>query len=307
MKTSASQKPLRQQFIRELVLRGFSERTVGSYVGWVYDLARYTRKSPDQLGDEELKDYLLHLHEGRQLSNNTIRVAVCAMRSFYTLVQGRELEPLKQVLVAPRIEIRRPEIFSVEEVHRLLAVGAIDLRARAFLATVYSAGLRLNEACHLRIKDLQADRRQIRVEQGKGAKDRYTILAEELIPLLRDYYRAYRPQEWLFPSRQRPHHPIVDVTGQYLYNQAIRRAGLPHRGGIHCLRHSFATHLLESGVEITVLQRLMGHRSIQTTLRYLHLRAERLTQIKSPLARALDPHPPSPTPTQPEPPTPPKQ
>ncbi len=295
---------LRQRFIRELVLRGFSERTVESYVGWVYDLARYTHEPPDQLSDDRLKEYLLHLHQGRQLTNNTIRVAVCALRSFYTLVQGRPLEPLKQVLVAPRIEIRRPEIFSVEEVQRLLTVGAIDLRARTFLATVYTAGLRLNEACHLRIKDLQVDRRQIRVEQGKGRKDRYTLLAEALIPLLRDYYRAYRPREWLFPSRQRPDHPIVDVTGQYLYNQALRRAGLPRRGGIHCLRHSFATHLLESGVEITVLQRVMGHRSIQTTLRYLHLRAERLSQIKSPLDRALDPHRPTPSPTQPQPPTP---
>lgn len=305
MKTSTPT-PLRQRFVRELTLRGFSDRTVESYVGWVYDLARHTHKSPDQLSDEELKDYQLYLHEGRQLTNNTIRVAVCALRSFYTLVQGRELEPLKQVLVAPRIEIRRPGVFSVEEVHRLLTVGAVDLRARTFLATVYSAGLRLNEACHVRIKDLQVDRRQIRVEQGKGRKDRYTILAEELIPLLRDYYRAYRPREWLFPSRQRPGHPIADVTAQYLYNQALRRAGLPHRGGIHCLRHSFATHLLESGVEITALQRLMGHRSIQTTLRYLHLRAQRLTQIKSPLAQALDPHPPKPAPTQPQSPTPPK-
>lgn len=304
MKTSTPS-PLRQRFIRELTLRGFSNRTVESYVGWVYDLARHTHQSPDQLSDDELKDYLLHLHEARQLTNNTIRVAVCALRSFYTLVQGRELEPLKQVLVAPRIEIRRPGIFSVEEVHRLLTVGATDLRARAFLATVYSAGLRLNEACRLRMEDLQVDRRQIRVEQGKGAKDRYTILAEGLVPVLREYWRVYQPRGWLFPSRRRPDHPMVDVTGQFLYNQALRRARLPHRGGIHCLRHSFATHLLESGVEITVLQRVMGHRAIQTTLRYLHLRAERLTQIKSPLDRALDPDPPKPAPASPRSPTPP--
>ena len=177
MKTSTSS-PLRQRFIRELVLKGFSERTVDSYVGWVYDLARHHRKSPDQLSDDELKGYLQHLHQERSLTNNTIRVAVCALRSFYTLVLGRELEPLKSVLVAPRIEIRRPEIYSVEEVHRMLTVGAVELRARVFLATVYSAGLRLNEACHLRVRDLLVDRRQIRIEQGKGSKDRYTILAE---------------------------------------------------------------------------------------------------------------------------------
>lgn len=289
MKTSSAGTPLRQRFIRELSLRGFSPRTIESYVGWVYDLARHHHKPPDQVSDEQLKDYLLMLHQERDLTNNTIRVAVGALRSFYTLVQGRALEPLKAVLVAPKLEIRRPEIYSVEEVHRLLTVGAVDVRARAFLGTVYSAGLRLNEACHLRVGDVLADRRQIRVEQGKGSKDRYTILAEGLLPVLREYYRVHRPKEWLFPSRQRPQRPILDVTGQRIYGQALERAGLPHRGGIHSLRHSFSTHLLESGVEVTVLQRLLGHRSIHSTLRYLHLRSERLSQIKSPLDRALDP------------------
>jgi site-specific recombinase XerD len=289
MKASSAASPLRQRFIRELRLRGFSSRTVESYVSWVYDLARHHHKSPDQLSDEHLKDYLLYLHQERSLTNNTIRVAVNALRSFYTLVQGRALEPLKLVLVAPRLEIRRPEIYSVEEVHRLLSVGAVDVRARAFLATVYSAGLRLNEACHLRVRDVLRDRRQIRVEQGKGNKDRYTILADGLLPILREYYRVYRPQQWLFPSRQSQERPILDATGQRMYEQALARAQLPHRGGIHSLRHSFSTHLLESGVEVTVLQRLLGHRSIHSTLRYLHLRSERLQQIKSPLDRALEP------------------
>lgn len=291
MKTSSAATPLRQRFIRELHLCGFSSRTIESYVSWVYDLARHQRQSPDQLGDDQLKDYLLYLHQERSLTNNTIRVAVGALRSFYTLVQGRELEPLKKVLVAPKLEIRRPEIYSVEELHRLLNVGAVEVRARAFLATVYSAGLRLNEACHLRVKDVLADRRQIRVEQGKGNKDRYTILSDGLIPVLREYYRVHRPKEWLFPSRHRPDRPMLDTTGQRIYGQALERAQLPHRGGIHSLRHSFATHLLESGVEVTVLQRLLGHRSIHSTLRYLHLRSERLRQIRSPLDRVLDPKP----------------
>jgi integrase/recombinase XerD len=259
MKASSAASPLRQRFIRELRLRGFSSRTVESYVSWVYDLARHHHKSPDQLSDEHLKDYLLYLHQERSLTNNTIRVAVNALRSFYTLVQG------------------------------LLSVGAVDVRARAFLATVYSAGLRLNEACHLRVRDVLRDRRQIRVEQGKGNKDRYTILADGLLPILREYYRVYRPQQWLFPSRQSQERPILDATGQRMYEQALARAQLPHRGGIHSLRHSFSTHLLESGVEVTVLQRLLGHRSIHSTLRYLHLRSERLQQIKSPLDRALEP------------------
>jgi len=287
MKRSSAASPLRQRFIGELNLRGFSSRTIESYVGWVYDLARHQHRSPAQLRDEQLKNYLLHLHQERNLTNNTIRVAVAALRSFYSLVQGRAVESLEQVLITPRMEMRRPEIYSVEEVQRLLSVGAVDVRARAFLATVYSAGLRLNEACHLRVKDLLVDRRQIRVEQGKGSKDRYTILADGLIPVLREYYRAYRPKGWLFANRHGQEEPILDVTGQRMYRRAVELAQLPHRGGIHSLRHSFATHLLESGVEITVLQRLLGHRSILSTARYLHLRSERLRHIKSPLDQAL--------------------
>lgn len=287
MKRSSAASPLRLRFIGELSLRGFSSRTIDSYVGWVYDLARHQHQSPNQLGDEQLKNYLLHLHQERNLTNNTIRVAVAALRSFYSLVQGRAVESLQQVLITPRLEMRRPEIYSVEEVQRLLSVGAVDVRARAFLSTVYSAGLRLNEACHLRVKDLLVDRRQIRVEQGKGNKDRYTILADGLIPVLREYYRAYRPKGWLFANRHGQEQPMLDVVGQRMYRRAVERAQLPRRGGIHSLRHSFATHLLESGVEVTVLQRLLGHHSIVSTARYLHLRSERLRQIKSPLDQAL--------------------
>lgn len=283
MNTSSPPSPLRQRFIVELQLRGFSPRTVESYVGWVYDLAKYHRKSPDQLSDDELKGYQLSLQLERHLCNNSIRQAVWGLRSFYTLVMQRTEEQMKQVLIPPRLEIRRPEVYSVEEVQRLLRDGTVDLRSRAFLATVYSGGLRLNEACHLRVSDVLADRRQIRVEQGKGRKDRYTILSDRLLELLRQYWRAYRPKHWLFPSRRCPDRPILDASAQRIYWQALKRARLPRRGGIHCLRHSFSTHLLEAGVEVTVLQRLLGHSSLKTTTHYLHVRSERLAQIKSPL------------------------
>jgi site-specific recombinase XerD len=283
MSTSTSPSPLRQTFINELTLRGCSERTIESYVRWVYDLARYYHKRPDELNDGQLKGYLLHLRTERQLRSSTIHQAVYGLRRFYTLVLGRPEVELKKVLITPRVDVRRPEVFSVQEVERLLTKGAPELRERTFLATVYAAGLRLNEACHLRVKDIKSDRKQIRVEQGKGGKDRYTILSDRLLDMLREYWRVYRPAHWMFPGQQEPSKPLLDATAQRMYYRALQRAGLPRRGGIHALRHSFATHLLEAGVDLPSLQRLLGHRSLQTTAHYLHVRAERLAQIKSPL------------------------
>jgi integrase/recombinase XerD len=149
--------------------------------------------------------------------------------------------------------------------------------------TVYGAGLRLNEACHLKAEHLDAARQQIRIVQGKGRKDRYTLLSPRLLEELRVYWRMFRPQHWLFPATRSPELPMVDATGQRIYYHAVERAGLRRKGGIHALRHSFATHLLEAGVEITVVQRLLGHAHLNTTSTYLHVRQERLAQIAGPL------------------------
>jgi site-specific recombinase XerD len=143
--------------------------------------------------------------------------------------------------------------------------------------------LRLNEACHLKCEHLDADRHQIRVVAGKGQKDRYTILSQRLLEELRRYWRLYRPQSWLFPSQKDPLAPMVDRVGQKIYYAALERAGLPHKGGIHALRHSFATHLLEAGVDLRTVQRLLGHGSLLTTQTYLYVRQERLDQIQGPL------------------------
>jgi integrase/recombinase XerD len=152
-----------------------------------------------------------------------------------------------------------------------------------FLMTVYGAGLRLNEACHLQPKDIESDRLMIRVNQGKGARDRYTILSPWLLKELRQYWLVYRPGRWLFPSSHDPQRALIDRSAQKMFYAALERCGLPNRGGIHALRHSFATHLLEAGVEITLIKVLLGHRSLKTTANYLHVSGERLSQIKSPL------------------------
>lgn len=287
--------PLRQQLIQELVLRGMAERTQEAYLHHLYHLAKFFRLSPDKLCDEQVRQYLFHLARERQLSASTVNQAVNAFRFFYDHVLHRDVEALRRALPHGRKAIRRPEVFSIQEIEKLLTLGAVHPMHRAFLMTVYGAGLRLNEACHLKFDHLDRARMQIRVEEGKGKKDRYTLLSPRLLKELEGYWRVCRPEHWLFPSIRDPQRPLLDGTAQKIYYAAVRRAGLRRKGGIHALRHSFATHLLEAGVEITALQRLLGHASLSTTTVYLHVRQERLAQIAGPLdlldLRSIPPQP----------------
>jgi site-specific recombinase XerD len=274
---------LREQLIQELVLGGYSPRTQQAYIHQVRQLAQFYRQPPDQLADQQVRAYLFELANKRQLSASTINQAVNAFRFLYDRVLHRNVEALCRSLPHPRKEIRRPQVFSLGEVERLLLVGCVHPKARAFLMTVYGAGLRLGEACHLQVAHLDSARDQIRVVQGKGKKDRYTLFAAPLQEELRAYWRVFRPRLWLFPSSRDAQRPMDEATGQKIFYQAVARAGLPRKGGIHSLRHSFATHLLEAGVEIPVLQRLLGHANVSTTMGYMHVRQERLAQIQSPL------------------------
>ncbi len=274
---------LRQQYIQELVLRGLSERTQEAYTHQVYQLAKFYREAPDKLTEEQVRAYLFHMAQQRNLARSSINQAVNAFRFFYHHVAGRDLEVLRKTLPLGRKGIHRPQVFSQAELERLFLVGCRQLKPRAFLMTVYGAGLRLNEACHLKSEHLLADRHQIRVVAGKGQKDRYTVLSERLLEELRLYWRACRPKAWLFPSQTNPLEPLTDGGAQKMYYTALERAGLPRRGGIHALRHSFATHLLEAGVDLRVVQRLLGHASLVTTQTYLHVRQERLEQVRGPL------------------------
>ena len=274
---------LRQKLIQELVLRNYSPRTQEAYVSAVYQLAKFYRRPPDQLSDQELKDYLFHLAEAKKLSASSRNQATSALRFFYAHVLDRPVDFLARVLPRPRQETRRPQVFSVAELERLFTVGCLHPKHRAFLMTIYGAGLRLNEACHLKAEHIDSARQQIRVVQGKGRKDRYTLLSPRLLEELRRYWKWFRPAHWLFPASRDPQGPMIDTTGQRIFYNAVARARLPDKGGIHSLRHSFATHLLEAGVEITVVQRLLGHSSLATTSTYLHVRQERLAQIAGPL------------------------
>jgi integrase/recombinase XerD len=274
---------LRQQLIQELVLRGCSPRTQEAYVSGVYQLAKYYRRSPDQISDQEVRAYLLYLAQTRKLAASSRNQATSALRFFYATVLGRPVDQVVRVLPRVRQVVKRPRVFAITELERLFTIGCPHPRHRAFLMTVYGAGLRLNEACHLKPEHIDSQRQQIRVVQGKGNKDRYTLLSARLLGELRSYWKWCRPKEWLFPSSADPAKPMVDITAQRIFNRAVERARLPDKGGIHSLRHSFATHLLEAGVEITVVQRLLGHSSLSTTSTYLHVRQERLSQIGGPL------------------------
>jgi site-specific recombinase XerD len=271
---------LRKQLEADLVLRGYSPRTREAYVGAVAGLAKHYGRSPERINREEIKQYLLYLLQERKLSASSCNVAASGLQFFYrvTLKQSE----LECVLPRPKLPSRLPHILSREEVARLIG-STENLKHRAMLMSAYGAGLRVSELCHLRVGDIDSSRMAIRVEQGKGAKDRYTLLSERLLGELRRYWLAHRPKRWLFPGKGATEVPIAVITAQRIFGSAKERAGIAKDCGIHALRHAFATHLLEAGVDVHTIQRLMGHGHIGSTLRYFHLADRHLAATPSPL------------------------
>jgi len=275
--------PLRQKLIDEIQLRGFSPRTQYAYEYAVTGLARYYHRSPDQINDEQLREYLLYLLREKQLSASSLTVIVSGLRFFYGKVLHRSTEALVHALPRMQRPVQRPKLYSVQELEKLFNHPELSSKQRALFMTTYAAGLRVSEVCRLQISDLLSDRHQIHVVQGKGQKDRYTLLSPQLLEVLRAYWLVYRPKQWLFPSRIDPEGHISEKGVEAAFTVALRRVGLPNRGGIHCLRHSFATHLIEAGVDLLTLQRLMGHSRLSTTTIYLHVRQPPMAQFSSAL------------------------
>jgi len=275
--------PLRQKFIEHLTLHRKAERTVHCYVSFIHSLAKFYHRSPELLSSEELQHWLYHLIAERKQAPSTVNLAINAVRSFYGKMLQRDIESILRQVKRPRRPARVPRLYSMAEVEKLLTVGTQNnLRAQAFLSCVYGGGLRLSEATHIQIPDLDSARHRLLVSHPKGGRQRYTLLSDNLLSVLRQYYLKARPKDFLFPGDE-PLQPMSKGTGQGIFYGAVAKAGLPDRGGIHCLRHSFATHCLENGIEITVVQQLLGHASLNTTAGYLHVRAERVAQIQSPL------------------------
>jgi site-specific recombinase XerD len=270
---------LRKQMDGDLVVRGMSIRTREAYVGAVAKLAKHYGRSPDRISEQEVQSYLLHLIEERKLSWSSCNIAAQGLRFFYRVTLKRS-ETQFSVPTARQPQ-KLPQILSREEVAALIE-KTLELKHRAILMTAYGTGLRLTEICQLKVSDIDSKRMTVRVEQGKGAKDRYTLLSPRLLAELRRYWHVYRPAVWLFTGRD-PARPIGEHTVHRIYHAAKARARILKEGGIHSLRHAFATHLLEAGVDVHTIQRLMGHGHISSTQRYLHVAGKHLARTLSPL------------------------
>jgi site-specific recombinase XerD len=263
--------------IEEMKLRNFSPRTQQSYLAAMIGLVKHHRRSPDQLTQEEIRAYLLHL-EKRGLSPSSRNVAISGMKFFYHQMLGWNE---KQLFIAPRRRSwQLPEVLGQKEVERLL-LATTKPRDRCLLMTAYATGLRVSELVRLKVNAIDSERMMVRVEQGKGKKDRYTVLSPRLLTELRSYWKEHRSPIYLFPNRKGG--PISIDYAQRIYNLAKLRAGIQKGHGIHTLRHCFATHLLEAGVDLRTIQTLLGHNSMVSTERYLQIRQHKITTTANPL------------------------
>lgn len=276
---------LQDLMLREMELKGYSERTIKSYLGHMKRYTSYLGTSPAEAGEVEVKRYLHHLISNQKQSRSYVNQTYSALKVFYDKVVKRPgvVGQLPRIKQAKKL----PVVLSIDEVNRLLN-ALTNLKHRTILTVIYSAGLRLAEVCHLKVSDIDSSRMLIRVQQGKGMKDRYTILAKGTLHLLRLYWQAYRPTDWLFPG-QNVTQPIHSRSVQKMLKNALSKAGIDKEVSVHTLRHCFATHLLEAGVDVYYIQKLMGHTSVKTTSIYLHVTGRDLSRIISPLDLWRDP------------------
>jgi len=275
--------PLRKRFIDDLRLKNFSDSTIKVYVQAVEKFAKFLGRSPDESTAEDVRAFLIHELD-RGLSRSYCVIQQNALRHLYLDTLGRADE-LKSI-PRPKRERRLPVVLSREEVRRLFAVTG-NLKHKALLMVAYDAGLRLSEILNLRSEDIDSQRMVIRVRQGKGKKDRYTRLSAGLLKLLREYWREYHPESLLFPGAH-PNKRYDIATPGHILKKLCRKAGITKRVSMHTLRHSFATHLLEAGTNLRVIQRLLGHANIQTTCLYTHISIEDLREAPSPMELLKD-------------------
>jgi integrase/recombinase XerD len=276
----AEMSPLRRRMIEDMTVRNLSPATQRSYLHAVSRFSRYFDRSPHRLGLEDVREYQVHL-VANGISWPALNQTVCALRFFYGVTLGHNEIPER--IPYARNPRGLPEVLGADEVVRFLE-AVPSLRTRTALTTAYAAGLRASETVGLKVANIDSSRMVIRVEHGKGGKDRYVMLSTQLLKILRIYWRLIRPKDWLFPGREgnRP----IDV--QVLYSacrSAGKAAGLGKRVTVHTLRHSFATHLLENGTDIRIIQVLLGHNNLSTTARYTQVSRKIIEQTPSPLDR----------------------
>jgi integrase/recombinase XerD len=272
--------PLRRRMIENMTVRNLAPATQRSYLYAVARFSRHFARSPDRLGLQHVRAYQVHL-AAQKRSWSHINQASCALRFFYGVTLGRS-EVLAGI-VSAREPQKLPVVLSADEIVRFLE-AVPGLRNRAALTTAYGAGLRVGEVSRLKLADIDSGRKVIRIEQGKGGKDRYVMLSAQLLQILRAYWRLARPARWLFPGRE-PNHPVSVATLQEACRVATRAAALSKPVTVHTLRHSFATHLLEAGTDIRIIQVLLGHARLATTARYAQVATRMLAGTPSPLDR----------------------
>ena len=263
--------PLRQRLLEDLHLRNYSPHTVAGYVRAVERLARFYQRSPDQITTEEIRAFQLDLLQ-RRVSWGLFNQVVCGLRFFFTTTLGRpDMVPHLPYGKKPKI---LPVVLSPDELRQLFQ-ACERLCDRVLLQTTYACGLRVAEVVHLQVTDIDNGRMVVWVHQGKGQKDRLVPLSAQLLTQLRDYWQKYRPRPWLFPGLK-PQRPLSTVTVQNLVRRVAAQVGLSKRVTPHTLRHSYATHLLEAGTDLCTIQRLLGHSSLKTTARYVHVSTQHL-------------------------------
>lgn len=271
---------LKEKMKMDMELRGFSSGTIYHYLHHISQLVKFNKKSPELLETDEINRFLHHCIIDRKLSEGTVNGIHCAIKFFYTITLKR---PWDNVSI-PRMKKpqKLPVVLSPNEVKAILDCTD-NLFYKTIFTTVYGAGLRISEAVNLRVRDIDSENMQIIIRASKGKKDRHCILSDANLKILREYYKTYRPKDLLFPSPMFPHQPASIKNVGRIFNISKQKAKITKPATLHSLRHSFATHLLDSGVDIYHIQRLLGHTSITTTTIYLHLRRVDLMNIKSPL------------------------
>ena len=270
--------PLRQRLIDDMTARRYSEKVQKAYVRHVRTFAAFLGRSPDTATSDDLRRFQLHLAQ-QQISPGSSNAAIAALRFFFTVTLPDLVRPLT-IVNEPR---KAPVVLSQEEVARLLE-AAPGLKYKAALSVAYGAGLRVSEVANLKVSDIDSQRMTLRVEQGKGQRDRYVMLSPQLLELLREWWRAARPQVWLFPG-QNPINPMTTRQLNRAVTAAKTLAGISKRVSPHTLRHSFATHLLEQSVDIRVIQVLLGHAKLETTALYTRIAVNTIRDVESPLER----------------------
>ena len=260
---------LRQKMIENMQLHGFAERTQKSYMQAVRQLAEFYNKPPDQLSEEELRQYFLYLKNVKKVSRSTITLALCGIKFFYERTMQQQWATL--ALVRPQREKKLPVVLSVGEVRQILA-RVRRWRYRVCLSTIYACGLRLQEGLHLQISHIDGGRQLLHVCHGKGGKDRYVPLPQPVLELLRQYWGTHRDPVWIFPSTHQTVRGPMDASGlQRAFHAALLDSGVQKLASVHTLRHSYATHLLEAGLNLRLIQVYLGHASPNTTAIYTHL------------------------------------